>query len=77
MTTSLRVRLDFDASLSLSELQQSWLALPDSLACMSDLYGFIMRTYSLRKQARSPDLKSHGLRLSASRVCVPRAAAHH
>ena len=55
MTTSLRVRLDFDASLNLSELQQSWLALPDSLACMSDLYGFIMRTYALRKQARSPD----------------------
>ncbi len=46
----LRLRLDFDATISLADLQQSWLVLPASLHCMGDLYGHILRSFGLRKQ---------------------------
>ena len=46
-----RVRLDFDGTLPVGEpLQRSWLVLPDGLQCLGDLYGHILREYSLRKR---------------------------
>ena len=54
MSTPLRVRLDFHTALKLSELQQSWMAVPDDVQVIGDLYGHLVRTYLLRKQVRSP-----------------------
>ena len=51
---TLRVRLDFHNALKLSELQQSWMVVPDDIQVIGDLYGHLVRTYSLRKQARHP-----------------------
>jgi hypothetical protein len=51
---TLRVRLDFHKALKLSELQQSWMAVPDDIQVIGDLYGHLVRTYSLRKQVRHP-----------------------
>ena len=49
---TLRVRLDFHNALKLSELQQSWMVVPDDIQVIGDLYGHLVRTYSLRKQVR-------------------------
>ena len=51
---TLRVRLDFHKTFKLSELQQSWMVVPDDIQVIGDLYGHLVRTYSLRKQARHP-----------------------
>ena len=51
---TLRVRLDFHTALKLSELQQSWMVVPEDIQLIGDLYGHLVRTYSLRKQARHP-----------------------
>ena len=53
-TMTLRVRLDFHNALKLSELQQSWMVVPEDIQLIGDLYGHLVRTYSLRKQARHP-----------------------